>query len=125
MSFEHNTARKNLFLSACFCCDRSLSLQKRDQKFKYGGTIGYADLHVELIFCQFDVLRLHAMLENAAGAVRAHSGKGLDYCYIIEREPNSSLLGHVTGLLYCFNVKFFCLPFSDLSTLEPVYPTLY
>ena len=47
------------------------------------------------------VFRLHAILHDAAGAVRAHSGKGLGYCYIIGRGPSSCLLGHVTGLLFC------------------------
>ena len=33
MSFEHNSDRKNLFLSACFCWDSRLSLHEMDQKF--------------------------------------------------------------------------------------------
>ena len=41
MPFEHNSARKNLFLSASFCWKSRLSLQKMDQKFKFGGLIGY------------------------------------------------------------------------------------
>ena len=39
--------------------------------------------------------------------MRAHSGKGLGYCYMIGRGPNSCLLGHVTGLLLCLYVKLF------------------
>ena len=31
ITFEHNNARKNLFLSACFCWDSSLSLREMDQ----------------------------------------------------------------------------------------------
>ena len=41
-SFEHNSVRKNLFLSACFCWDGP-SLREMDQKFKFGGTIGYGN----------------------------------------------------------------------------------
>ena len=40
MSFEHNGVRKNLFVSACFCWDSSLSLHDMGQKFKFGGLIG-------------------------------------------------------------------------------------
>ena len=40
------------------------------------------------------------MLYDAAGALRAHSGKGLGYCYMIGRGPISCLLGHVTFCLY-------------------------
>ena len=41
MSFEHNSVRKDLFLSACFCWDSGLSLREMDQKFKVAGLIGY------------------------------------------------------------------------------------
>ena len=39
MSFGHNSVRKNLFLSACFCWDSGLSLREMDQKVKFGGLI--------------------------------------------------------------------------------------
>ena len=32
MTFKHNSVRKNLFLSACFCWDSRLSLREMDQK---------------------------------------------------------------------------------------------
>ena len=35
-------------------------------------------------FCHFKVFRLHAILHDAAGAVRVHSGKGPGYCYKFE-----------------------------------------
>ena len=41
MSIEHNSVRKNLFLRACFCWKSKISLREMDQKFKFGGTIGY------------------------------------------------------------------------------------
>ena len=50
---------------------------------------------------------MHAILDDAAGAVRSHSGKGPGYGYMIGRGANSSLLGHVTGLLFCLYVKIF------------------
>ena len=107
LSSEHNTARKNLLLSACFCWDSRLSLREMDQKFIFGGTIGYGNSYFGILFRHFKVFRLHAILHDAAGAVRAHSGKGPGYCYIIRRGPNSCLLGHVTGLLFCLYVKIF------------------
>ena len=107
MSFENNSVRKNLFLSACFCWDSQLSLREMDQKFIFGGTTGYGDSYLEFLFRHFKVFRLLAILHDAAGAVRPHSGKGLGYCYMIGRGPNSCLLGHVTGLVYCLCVKIF------------------
>ena len=107
LSFEHNSVRKNLFLSACFCWDSRLSLREMDQKFKFGGTIGYGNSYLELLFRHFEIFRLDAILHYAAGAVRPHSGKGPGYCCMIGRGPNSCLLGHVTGLVFCLYVKIF------------------
>ena len=39
--------------------------------------------------------------------LRAHSGKGPGYCYMIGRGPNSCLLGLVTVLIFCLYVKIF------------------
>ena len=107
MSCENNRVRKNLFLSACFCWVFRLSLREVDQKFKFGGTIGYGNFCLDSVFRYSKVFRLHAKLHDAAGAVRSHSGKGLGYCYMIGRGPNSCLLGHVTGLRFCLYVKIF------------------
>ena len=62
---------------------------------------------MEFLFRHFKVFRLHATIHDPAGAVRAHSGKGPGYCYMIRRGPNLCLLGHVTGLLFCLYVKIF------------------
>ena len=43
MTFKHNSVRKNLFLSACFCWDSGISLREMDQKFQFGGLIGYGN----------------------------------------------------------------------------------
>ena len=120
MSFEHNSVRKNFFLSACFCWDSSLSLHEIDQKFKFfwlfwlwthwlWKPIGYENSCLDSVFRYSQVFRLHAKLHDAAGAVRSHSGKGPGYCYMIGRGPNSCLLSHwtKTGLLFCFYVKLF------------------
>ena len=105
MSFELNSVRKNLFLSASFCWDSRLSLCEMDQKFKFGGNIGYGDSYLEFLFRHLKVITLHAILHDAAGAVLAHSFRGPGYCYMVGRGPNSCLLGYVTGLLFCLYVK--------------------
>ena len=117
MSFEHITVRKNLFLSACFCWDSRLSSREMDQKFKFGGTIGYGDSYLDSVFRYSKVFRLHAILHDAAGAVRVHSGKGPGYCYMIGRGPNSCLVGYVTGLLFCLYVKIFLPSIFNLIDL--------
>ena len=107
-SFEHNGVRKNFFLSSCFCWVSRLSLREMDQNcFFFGGIIGCGDSYLEFQIRHFKVFRLHAKLHDAAGAVRAHSGKGSGYCYMIGRGPISSFLGNVTGLFFCLYVKLF------------------
>ena len=105
MSFEHNSVRKNLPPSACFCLDSRLYLLEMDRKFKFGGTIGYGDSYLDSVFRYSKVFRPHAILHDAAGAVQLQPGKGPGYCYMIGRVPNCCLLGHVTSLLICLYVK--------------------
>ena len=73
LSFEHNSVRKILFLSACFCWDSGKSLRELDQKNKFGGLIGYGNSYLDSVFRYSKVFRLHAILHDAAGAVRAHT----------------------------------------------------
>ena len=113
LSFEHNSVRKNLFLSAYFCWDSGLSLREMDQKFKIGGLSGYGNSYLDSVFRYSKVFRLHAILHDAAGAVRAHSNEGPGYCYMIGRGPNFCLLGLVTGLKFCFYVKIFLPSFFN------------
>ena len=110
MSFEHKNVRNNLFLSACSCWDSRLclrDLREMDQTFNFGGLIGYGNSCLDSVFRYSKVFRLHAILHDAAGAVRSLSDKGPGYCYKIGRGPISCLLGHVIGQLFCLNVKFF------------------
>ena len=88
---------------------RGLSLREMNQKFKFGGLIGYENSYLDSVFRYSKVFRLHAILHDAARAVRSHTGKGPGYCYMIGRGPNLSFLGHVTGLLFCLYVKIFLI----------------
>ena len=106
-SFEHKSVRKNLLLSARFCWESGLSLREMEQKFEFGGLIGYVYFYMDYLFRYSKVFRLHATLHDATGAVRSYTGKGPGYCYMIVRRTNSSLLGHLTGLLICLYVKIF------------------
>ena len=78
-----------------------------EQKFKFGGLIGYENSYMDSVFRYSKVFRRHAILHDAAGAVRSYKDKGPGYCYMIGRGPNSCLLGHVTGLLFYLYGKLF------------------
>ena len=84
-----------------------------DQQFEFGGLIGYGNSCLDSVFCYSKVFRRHAILHDAAGAVRSHSGKGPGSCHMIGRRPNSCLLGHVTELLFCLYVKLFAPSIFD------------
>ena len=77
MTFKHNSVRKNLFLSGFFCWDSGIFLREMDQKFKFGGLIAYGNSYLDSVFRQSKLFRPHAILHNAAGAVRAHSAEDL------------------------------------------------
>ena len=107
LSLDYYRIREDLFLSASFCWDSRLSLREMDQKIIFCGTISYGDSYLEVLFRLFKVFRLRTILDDAAGAVGAHSGKNPDYCCMVGRGPNSCLFGNVTRLLLCLYVKLF------------------
>ena len=118
MSFEQNSVLKSLFLSACFCWDSGLPLGEMDQNFNFGGLTGYGNSCLDSVFRYSKIFRLHAILLDAAGAVRSHSGKSPCYCYMIGRGSNSCLLGHVIGLLLFIYVKLSTLLFQLCRLLK-------
>ena len=59
------------------------------------------------LFRDSKVFTLHAILHDAAEAVRSHSGKGPGLCYMIGLGTKTCLLSQVTGLLFCLYVKLF------------------
>ena len=107
ITFEHNSFRKSLFQCACFCWDSGNSLGKTDRKFEFGGLIGYQTFYLDSVYLYSKVFRLHAIVHDAAGAMRTNSGKGPGYCYIIRWGLSSCFLGHVTGLHFFLYLKFF------------------
>ena len=66
-NFFHSCTQKNLFLSACYLWDGTISLREVEQKFLHGGKIGYRDSYLDSEFRYSKVFRLHAILHDAAG----------------------------------------------------------
>ena len=85
LPFRHNSARKNLFLKACYIRNDKISLREMDQNLPFGGLNVYENFYLDSILCYSKDFRLHAILHDAAGAVRSHTGIGSDYCYLIEQ----------------------------------------
>ena len=97
LPLRHNSVRK-FFLSACYIRSDKVSLREMNEKFPFGGFIGYGNSYLDSILCYSKVFRLPAILQDVTGAVRSHTFKGPGYCYMIGRGPISCLLGHVAGL---------------------------
>ena len=85
MSFENNSVRKKSISKCVFCWGSRLSSRELGQKYKFGGTIGFGESYLEFLFRHLKVFRLHAILHDAAGAVRAHSCKRPGYSYMSGR----------------------------------------
>ena len=105
--FRHSSARKNLFLSACYIWNDKVALREMDQKLPFGELIGYGKAYWDSISCYSKVFRLHAILHDAAGSVRSHIGKLPGDYYMIAQGPNFCLLAHLTGLIFCLSKKIF------------------
>ena len=82
--------------------------------FLHGGNIDYGDSYLDSVFLYSKVIRLHAILHDAVGAVRLQTSKGRGYCHKIGRGPTCCLLGDVTGLLLCLYVKTLLRSFFNL-----------
>ena len=61
LSFDYKSARKNLCLVACFSWNSRLPLSEMDQKFGFGGTIGYSDSCLEFLIPHCKAFRLRHM----------------------------------------------------------------
>ena len=67
-TIEHNSPRRSIFPSACFCCDTRLSLNLEEPL-----VMGFSSS--DFVFCHSKVFRLDAIVHDGAGAVRWNSGK--------------------------------------------------
>ena len=101
--FLNNEKRKNCFLAACKIWDQNINLKEIDQNFPHGRLIGYGDSILDFFLARSKVFRLHAILHDSAGAVKANQGPG--YCYMLPQIPSSCFLGHNTGLFFVYVYK--------------------
>ena len=66
---------QNLLLSAGLCWESRNFFREIDQMFISGGTISYGDSYLKFLLRPFKLLRVYAILHDAAAAARAHSNK--------------------------------------------------
>ena len=73
-----------------------------DQKFPFGGLIGYGNSRIDYFFANSKIFTLHAILHDAAGSVKSTTCKGPGYCYVLPSFPSSCFLGDWIVLLYTY-----------------------
>ena len=89
--FPNNEKRKNCFLAACKIWDQNINLEEIYQNFPHGGFIGYGNSIMDFFLARSKVFRLHAILHDSAGAVKATTNQGPGYCYMLPQFPSSCL----------------------------------
>ena len=103
-SLSNNSMRKNYFLAACYLISPSVDIIEIDSHSPFGGLIGVGDSCLDSLLNKFKILRLHAILHDAAGFMKREYNLGPGYLYTLDHVPtcfNLCSIGHVTGVLYC------------------------
>ena len=79
-----------------------------DDAFKFRpqiGLIGIDNSSLDKNLNDSKILRLHALLHDAAGFVDKVYNTGPTYCYMLPWKCNNSLIGHLSGITFCSYVK--------------------
>ena len=93
------------FLATCLSLDPNIDLDIALKQRPYGGIVGIDNSSLDKYFKSFKILRLHAILHEAAGFVYEFSEKGPGYSYVLPFPVTNQYLGHVTDHEFCLYVK--------------------
>ena len=85
----------------------------------YGGLIGIDNYSLDKYCKSYQMLWLHAIIHDFSGFVSEYSEKGPGYSYVLPCPVENGFLGHVTGLLFCHNVKTL-IQFAEMLKSRPV-----
>ena len=95
------------FLAVCLLLDPEIDLDTALKIRPYGCLIGIDNSALDKYFNSFKFLSLHAILHDTSGLVYEYSEKGPAYSYALHCPVTNEYLGHVTGNVFCLNVKSF------------------
>ncbi len=96
-ALPHNSNWKNYFLAACLHFNPNIDLEIASKLRPYGGLIGTDNSSSENRLKGSKILRLHAVLHDAAGFVHDHLQLRPGYTYALPCPNNSCYLGHFSG----------------------------
>ena len=112
--FGTKSERQKYFLAACLLFDPKIDLNIALKLRPYGGTIGIENSSLDNYLKFSKVLRLHAILHDAAGFVKEYSGKGPGYVYTVHFPLSWCIIGHLSGILFCTIAKLVNRRFFNL-----------
>ena len=107
-TYPDNSNRRNYFLAACslfFVSSDNLNYDILIKLRPYGGLIGIDNSSLDKYLKNSKILRLHAILHDAAGFIHEFYQQGPTYCYMLPWNCNNSLLGHLSGIAFCLFIK--------------------
>ena len=93
--YPEHSERYLYFLATCLHLDPNIDNNIALKLRPYWGIIGIHNSSLDKYFKSFKVLRLHAILHDAAGCVHAFSEKGPGYSYLLPCPVTNEYLGHV------------------------------
>lgn len=99
--------RRSYFLATCQYFDPNISLEVALKLRPYGGLIGIENSRLDGYLNGSKVLRLHAIIYDAAAFVWEFSKTGPSYVYAVSCPISSPFVGHLTGISFCVYHKLF------------------
>lgn len=83
------------------------------RKCPFGGIIGQGKSRLDKYLSWSKVIRLHAIMHDAFGFMKATYDIGPGYSYVVKVPFNSCYLGHVPGILLVIGYKLFSREFYN------------
>ena len=100
---RHILATCQYFSSECEEFDINIPLKLRP----YCGLIGIDDSSLDSYLHDFKILRLHAVIPDAAGYMYENFQRGPGYSYMLPCRFKSCFAGHASGIAFFVYIKLF------------------
>ena len=103
-TYPDNSNRRKFFLAACSLFDNfdNFNYDIFIKLRPYGGLIGIDNSSMDSYLKNSKILRLLAVLHDAIGFIHEFYQEGPTYCNMFSWNCNNSLLGHLSGIAFCF-----------------------
>ena len=110
--FPAYSTRRKYFLAVCKFFHESESEEEFNVDYvvklrPFGGLIGMDNSTLDTHLKKYKVLRLHAIIHDAAGFMFEQYGVGPGYSYMLPCQLKSCLAGQISGIFFCWFIKMF------------------